>query len=489
MRRYGKSDTSTLVPQNSTQLAESILAIFEALDGHGNRWEPFHHMLSRRGMKVSSVEELYLSAQRYLPGGVSASARANEAIGHPFYVSRGDGSRLYDLDGREYLDMCMSHGASLLGHNYPKIKAAVERALDLGIVCSGETEYHAALAKKVTDLVPCAEMARFAGSGSETIMHALRLARTFTGRELIMKFEGHFHGFSDHVHYSTAPPLDKAGPRAVPTPYPESSGMPASMRDLVVVIPFNDPVTLEAAFARHGDEAAMLIMEPINYGSGCIVPKPGFTQLCRELCDRYGVLLFFDEVLTAFRMAPGGAQEYLGVTPDLCVLGKAFGGGMPISSFAGRRAIMLHVCPVGQSAHSGTYMSHLTAVLAALSALEEYSQPGFYEHLQSIGQRLYTGFQEIIDRSGVPMRLQHVGPRFGMYFGLRSAVTNYREAALQNRAMLLTFIAGCIRRGVYFHVSPHHGFSAAHTEADIDLALEVIEGAMSDVKEGFPNLK
>jgi glutamate-1-semialdehyde 2,1-aminomutase len=438
---------------------------------------------------VSSVEELYSLAQRYLPGGVSASARANEAIGHPFYVSRGDGPRIYDLDGREYVDLCMSHGASLLGHNHSKIKAAVARALELGIVCSGETEYHSALAKKVTELVPCAEMARFAGSGSETIMHALRLARTFTGREKIIKFEGHFHGFSDHVYYSAAPPLDKAGPPATPTPYPESSGMPANLKDLVVVVPFNDSVALEAAFAKHGHEAAMLIMEPINYDSGCIVPKPGFVQLCRDLCDRYGVLLFFDEVLTAFRMAPGGAQEYLGIVPDLCVLGKAFGGGMPISAFAGRREIMLHVRPVGQSAHSGTYMSHLTAVMAALAALEEYTQPGFYEHLESIGQRFYAGFQEIIDRSGVPMRLQYVGPRFGMYFGLKSEVTNYREAAQQNHAMLLAFIAGCIDRGVYVHVSPHHGFSAAHTEADIDRALDGIEGAMSDVKQAFPDVK
>jgi glutamate-1-semialdehyde 2,1-aminomutase len=438
---------------------------------------------------VSSVEELYSFARGYLPGGVSASARANEAIGHPFYVTRGDGPRIYDLDGREYVDMCMSHGASLLGHNHPKIKEAVARALELGIVCSGETEYHSALAKKVTELVPCAEMARFAGSGSETIMHALRLARTFTRREKIIKFEGHFHGFSDHVYYSAAPPLDEAGPPATPIPYPESSGMPTSLKDLVVVVPFNDPVALEAAFAKHGHEVAMLIMEPINYDSGCIVPRPGFAQLCRDLCDRHGALLFFDEILTAFRMAPGGAQEYLGIVPDLCVLGKAFGGGMPISSFAGKREIMMHVRPVGRSAHSGTYMSHLTVVMAALAALEEYSHPGFYEHLESIGQRFYTGVQEIIDRSGVPVRLQHVGPRFGMYFGLRSEVTNYREAAQQNHAMLLTFIAGCIDRGVYVHVSPHHGFSAAHTQADIDRALDAIEGAMADVKQAFPDVK
>lgn len=438
---------------------------------------------------MDSAKKLYDVARCYLPGGVSASARANKAIGHPFYVSRGDGSRVYDLDGREYIDMCMSHGASLLGHNHPKIKAAVAQALELGTICSYETEYHSALAKRITELVPCAEMVRFAGSGTETIMHALRLVRTVTGREKIIKFEGHFHGYSDAVNYSVAPPVDKAGPPANPGPYPQSSGMPSILKDLVIVVPFNDPVALEAAFAKHGHEAATLIMEPVNYDSGCIIPQSGFVQLCRDLCNRYGVLLFFDEVLTAFRMAAGGAQEYLGVVPDLCVLGKAFGAGMPISAIAGKREIMMQLRPEGQSECSGTYLAHLTAVLAALAALDEYSKPGFYERLDSIGQRFYSGFQEIIDRSGVPMRLQYVGPRFGMYFGIKDEVTNYREAAQQNHAMLLKFIAACIDRGVYFHVSPHHGFSSAHTEADIDRALEAIEGAMSDVKQAFPDVK
>lgn len=438
---------------------------------------------------MDSAKKLYDVARCYLPGGVSASARTNKAIGHPFYVSRGDGSRIYDLDGREYIDLCMSHGASLLGHNHPKIKAAIAQALELGIICSYETEYHSALAKRITELVPCAEMIRFAGSGTETIMHALRLARTATGREKVIKFEGHFHGYCDYIYYSVAPPLDRAGPPVMPIPYPQSSGIPTKLKDLVVVVPFNDPDALEAVFAEHGHEAATLIMEPINYDSGCIIPKPGFVQVCRDLCDRYGVLLFFDEVLTAFRMARGGAQEYLGVVPDLCVLGKAFGAGMPISAIAGRREIMMHLRPEGQSEHSGTYLAHLTTVLAALAALEEYSQPGFYKHLNTISQRFYIGFQEIIDRSGVPMRLQYVGPRFGMYFGLESEVTNFREAAQQNHAMLLKFIAACIDRSVYFHVSPHHGFSSAHTPADIDRALEAIEGAMSDVKQAFPDVK
>lgn len=431
---------------------------------------------------MTSAENLYELAQRYFPGGVTATARANPAIGRPFYVARGDGPYVYDLEGYTYVDMCISHGASLLGHNHPRIRAAVAQALELGVICAYETEHHVALAKLIAELVPCAEMVRFAGSGTETVMHALRLARAATGREKVIKFEGHFHGYSDFLNYSWAPPLDRAGPADAPLPYRESAGMPPRLDDLVVVLPFNDPEALEAAFARHGGEAAALILEPINYDSGCIAPQPGFLQRCRELCDHYGALLLFDEVLTAFRMAPGGAQEYTGVTPDLCVLGKAFGGGMPISALAGRRDIMRHLRPSGNSELSGTYLAHLTAVLAAKAALETYREPGFYERLDAAGERFYGGFHELVERSGVPLRIQHVGPRFGMYFGIREEVTNYRQAARQNKAMLQRFVAGCIARGAYFHVAAHHGFSAAHDDAAIDRALQAIEGALHDLQ-------
>jgi glutamate-1-semialdehyde 2,1-aminomutase len=439
------------------------------------------------GTHTPTAAELFAEAQRYLPGGVSATARRNAAIGHPFYMSRGDGATVYDLHGKPYVDMCISHGASLLGHNHPAIKAAVQRALDLGIVCAAETEHQVALARRLSELVPCAEMARFSSSGTETMMHALRLARAATGREKIIKFEGHFHGYSDFLNFSWAPPLDKAGSERSPIPYPESAGIPAAASETLIVVPFNDPDALETVFARHGHEVAALVMEPINYDSGCIPPQPGFAQLCRALCDRHGALLFFDEVLTAFRVAPGGAQQYLGVLPDVCVLGKAFGAGMPISAVAGKREVMMHLRPAGEAEMSGTYLAHLTAVLAALAALNEYSRPGFYEKLDALGEQFYGGFQQLIQHSGVKVRLQHVGPRFGLYFGLdpQLPITNYRQAAKQSHAQLLTFIRGCIERGVYFHVSAHHGFSVVHTEADLDRALEAIEGALEDVKEGI----
>lgn len=432
---------------------------------------------------MTRADEHFAIASRVLPGGVCASARGNAALGRPFYVSRGDGALLYDLDGRPYIDMCTSHGASLLGHNHPGVKAAVQAALEQGILCACETEPAVQLAQRVTELVPCAEMVRFAGSGTETVMHGLRLARCATGREKFIKFEGHFHGYADALNYSVMPPLDQAGPARSPHPYPESEGMPAHTRDDLIVVPFNDPQALEHAFAAHGHEVAALLMEPINYDQGCIAPAPGFAQLCRELCSRHGALLFFDEVLTAFRMAPGGAQQLLGVTPDLCVLGKAFGGGAPISALAGARAVMRHLKPLGHSQMSGTYLAHPLAVAGALAALDAYSAPGFYEGLDALCRRFYAGFDQAIARSGVVLRLQYLGPRFGLYFGVHAPVTNYRDAACKDHQAELVFIRGCFERGVFFQPAAHHGFSSAHTPAQLDQVLAAIEGALADVRQ------
>lgn len=426
--------------------------------------------------------ELLASASQVLPGGVCAAARANEAIGRPFYVSRGEGAYLYDLDGRPYVDMCTSHGASLLGHGHPAITAAVRQALELGVLCSAETVHPSLLARRICDLVPCAEMVRFAGSGTETVMHGLRLARRATGRERIIKFEGHFHGYYDTLNYSVMPPLDQAGPASAPVAWPESGGMPRGGDQHVIVVPFNDPEALRAAFARHGHEVATLLMEPINYDQGCITPLPGFAQLCRELCDQHGALLFFDEVLTAFRMAPGGAQQWLGVTPDLCVLGKAMGAGMPISALAGRRAVMRHLKPLGDSQMSGTYLAHPTAVLATLAALELYASPGFHARLEEVAEPFYAELDALIARSGVTLRVQHVGPRFGLYFGLEGEVRNYRDAARKDHVAEARFIRGCFERGVFFQPSAHHGFSAVHRREDLAKVLVAAEGALADLR-------
>ncbi|PMP73047.1 MAG: aspartate aminotransferase family protein, partial [Roseiflexus castenholzii] len=396
---------------------------------------------------TTNPDELYTQARTVLAGGVSATARLNAAIGRPFYIQRGDGAYIEDLQGKRYVDMCISHGASLLGHNHPAIVGAVQRALEHGIICSYETEHQIALAKRLVEIIPCAEQVRFAGSGTESMMHALRLARTATGRELLIKFEGHFHGYADVLNYSWAPPLHAAGDPHLPQIYPESSGMPGALTSTILVLPFNDPEALEEAFAEHGERIAALALEPINYDSGCIPPEPGFLALCRKLCDQYGALLLFDEVLTAFRMHLAGAQGWTGVTPDLAVLGKAFGAGMPISAIVGRHTVMHHLRPEGTSELSGTYLAHLTAVLAAHAAIEIYAEPAFYPCLLENCAYFYRSCAQLIERSRVPLRLQWVGPRFGLYFGIDAPVRNYRDAARQSRAMLRTFVAGCIARG------------------------------------------
>lgn len=432
---------------------------------------------------MTLADDLYKNAQQVLPGGICATARFHKSIGRPFYISRGDGAYVYDLDGKEYVDMCISHGASLLGHNHPKIKEAIVKALEIGILCAYETPYQVELAKRLSEVIPCADMSRFSGSGTETIMHAIRLARTATGRQKILKIEGHFHGYADEVNFSWAPPLDKAGPDDAPVPYPESSGIPPALSDDLLIVPYNDADLLKAAFEKHGDELAMLIIEPINYDAGCLLPVEGYVETCRQLCDEYGVILLFDEVLTAFRMALGGAQEYLGVTPDLAVLGKAFGAGTPISAISGKHEVMSHVRPLGTSEHSGTYLAHSTAVLPALAALEEYSQPDFYDNLNDMAHRFYEEFQTIIDRSGLALRLQYCGPRFGIHFGIDHELTDYRQTVARNDELELVFFGACLERGVYFHSQLHHGFSSAHTDDDLGRVLDVIEQALGEVKQ------
>lgn len=432
---------------------------------------------------MTQSDQLYKQAKQVLPGGVCATARYHHVLKRPFFISRGDGAYVYDLDGNQYIDMCLSHGASLLGHNHPRIKDAIMKALDIGIICAYETEYHVALAQRLSEIIPCADMSRFSGSGTETIMHAIRLARVASGRQKILKIEGHFHGYADEVNFSWGPPLDKAGSDDAPIPYPESAGIPPKLANDIIIIPYNEPELLKNAFEKHHDDLAMLILEPINYDAGCLLPQDGYLGLCRTLCGDYGVVLFFDEVLTAFRMALGGAQEYLGITPDLCVLGKAFGGGTPISAISGKREIMSHMRPVGQSEHSGTYLAHLTTVLPALAALEEYSQPDFYKNLNAMAQRFYDGFQDIIDRSGLAIRLQYAGPRFGMHFGLDGELRTYRDTVRRDVEMERKFIGACLERGVYFHTALHHGMSAVHTDDDLGQVLDVIEQSINHIKK------
>jgi glutamate-1-semialdehyde 2,1-aminomutase len=439
-------------------------------------------ILLQRRRKIVKSQELFESSSQYLVGGVSSSIRLDPILGHPFYVSRGDGSKLYDLEGEEFIDFDMSFGASLLGHNHPKIKAAIQKALDMGIICANETEYQGKLAKKIVDLVPCAEMVRFTCSGTEATMHCIRLAREFTEREKILKFEGHFHGYHDYLDHSVHPPVDQAGPADFPVPFRESGGVPQGMEDYVLVLPFNNLDVLEETVKRHHNEIAAVILEPINYNSGCIIPEPDYVRALREITRDHDVLLVFDEVLSGFRTGPGCAQEYFGVTPDLCTLGKAVAGGTPLSVFAGKKEIMQHVRPLGKSQHSGTYNGHLIPVMAGLASLEEISSQGFYDHIHQLADKLYSGLKKIFEESGLKIRVQGLGARFGFYFGVDEDVKDYRAAARSDRELGVAFYRALYKRNLRFFPFSHHGFSSAHTLQDIEETLNRIEAAVDEIK-------
>ncbi|HEX7375838.1 MAG TPA: aspartate aminotransferase family protein [Pirellulales bacterium] len=434
------------------------------------------------------TEQQYQQAEPFLAGGVSASIRLNRALGRPMYFDRAEGCRLWDLDGREYIDLCTSHGATLLGHGDARVRAAVEAVLARGAACSYENELHAELAQLICQTVPCCERVRFTGSGTEATLHCIRLARAFTSRPKLLKFEGNFHGYHDQVMFSLGTPADHLGPEDAPTPYPASAGLTRGIEEQLVLAPYNRTDLFERIFLRHAGELAAVICEPVWYNAGCILPHPDFIAALRELTRRHGVLLIFDEVLSSFRMGPGGAQEFLGITPDLCTLGKAVGGGFPLSAFGGRAEIMERLMPRGDCQHSGTYNGHPVPVAAGLAAIGIYRQSGFYAAIQQVGERLKTGLNDLFARHGVPGRVQGLGARFGIYFGVERAET-YRDLLAHRRDLMLRFVAAAIGEGVYFHdysgAACHHGFCAAMTLDDADEALRRLDRAVKRmVSEG-----
>ncbi len=435
---------------------------------------------------MQRTEQQFELAESFLAGGVSASIRLNRALGRPMYFDRAEGCRLWDLDGREYIDLCTSHGATLLGHGDARVRAAVEDVLARGAACSYENELHAELARLICETVPCCERVRFTGSGTEATLHCIRLARAFTGRPKLLKFEGNFHGYHDQVMFSLGTPADRLGPEDAPTPYPASAGLTPGIEEQLVLAPYNRTDLFEQIFHRHAGELAAVICEPVWYNAGCILPKPDFINALRELTRQHGVLLIFDEVLSSFRMGPGGAQEYLGIKPDLCTLGKAVGGGFPLSAFGGRREIMDRLMPRGDCQHSGTYNGHPVPVAAGLAAIGVYRQSGFYESIRRVGDRLKNGLNDLFARHALPGRVQGLGARFGIYFGVERAET-YRDLLAHRRDLMLRFVAAAINEGVYFHdysgAACHHGFCAAMTLDDADEALRRLEQAVIKMAE------
>ncbi len=426
------------------------------------------------------------AAAEVLVAGVSASARINPALGRAVLVERGDGPWLITPDGRRILDFHTGFGASFLGHNHPAIRAAVEAALDMGLVLGPETEHPRRLAEKVVELLPGAELVRYSNSGSEATMSAIRLARAHTGRRLILKFEGHFHGLHELANFNTHSPPSRPQPGKLLEPIIDSAGIPGEYADLVLVAPWLDVAAVENAFAQHRDDIAAVIMEPINYNSGCLVADPAYMQSVQAITRDNGAILIYDEVLSGFRTGTGCAQAYYGVTPDVTVLGKAVAGGIPLSILAGKRDVMKTFSPLGGAAHSGTYTGHLLGVMAARAVLDQITAPGFYDGpdgILAVADKLYSGLREIFARHGITCRVQGLGARFGLLFGLDPdvPVRHYHLAASHDHAMLGRFVSRAFEHGVYFHsydmALGHHGFGSSHTPAIIDEALTRIDAA------------
>jgi glutamate-1-semialdehyde 2,1-aminomutase len=435
---------------------------------------------------ASRMSVLQTEAEAYLPGGVGGAGRFNPSLGHSLYLKRADGARIYDVDDKEYIDFNLSHGACLLGHNHPAIRQAIEAALDRGLIAGYETEQTTELARKIVDIIPCAEKVRLANSGSEGTQLTLRLARGFTGRSKIVKFWGHFHGMYDYVNYNSHSPLSPVKPGSRVPLSQEGAGIPEEIDDLVIVVPWKDEEALAAVVREEGNEIAAIIMEPINYNQGCIVAGKDYMESVRKIADEKNIVLIYDEVLSAFRTGVGCAQEYYGVTPDLCVIAKAVANGAPIAVIAGKEEIMQQVTPVGHVSHSGTYAGNLISVMAANAALKEITAEGFYGHIYAVADRLYTEFNGIFARAGLPARVQGLGARFGIYFGFTEEVQDFADTFKHDSTMAARFARACANRGVYFHsygkmVRGHQGISASHSLSDIDEALDRIETAVREM--------
>jgi len=434
---------------------------------------------------MATLQELYTRASEVLPGGVNSSIRLNRAIGTPLYTSRSEGPYVWDVEGRKLIDMCCAHGAALLGHKHPAVVAAVQKAIEMGFLSCFETEYHERLARKLCELIPCADKVRFCSSGSEATLHLIRVCRAFTGRKKIIRFEGHFHGYHELIYIGGQPP-EAAFPSNRSKPYIESPGIPEEFADLIIPVPFNDPEALKKAIRKHGEDTALVILEPVNYNSGCIKPEEGFLRLLRELTQEAGIILNFDEVQSAFKKSAGGAQTDFGIIPDVCTIGKALGGGLPLSAFCGRAEIMNMYKPVGNVQHSGTFNAHLIPVLAGLAFLEEVVKPEFYSHLQNLEKHLHGGLDELIRRHELNMVVPHHGARFNFILGRKTPAIRYEDTFCHDRELMLKICRGLWQRGVYFHDygggAVHHGYSVQHMEKDIDDVLGAFEDTIKDLK-------
>ena len=406
---------------------------------------------------------LFERAQRSIPGGVNSPVRAFKAVGGtPRFIKKAQGAYFWDVEDTRYTDFIGSWGPMILGHGHPEVLEAVQAAALDGFSFGAPTEREVEVAEMITALIPSVEMVRLVSSGTEATMSAIRLARGVTSRNLLIKFEGCYHGHADSL-------LVKAGSGLATFGNPTSAGVPESVAQDTVVLEYNNVAELDQAFALHGSKVACIIIEPIAGNMNFVRPSAAFMQRCRELCSQHGALLILDEVMTGFRVALGGAQAVLGVKPDISVFGKVIGGGMPMAAFGASRAIMEHLAPLGKVYQAGTLSGNPVATACGLATLKLIQQEGFYEHLGTMTKRLCTGLAQAAAKAGVPFSSDQEGGMFGFFF-LPQLPQNYTQVMQSDGALFNRFYHGMLDRGVYFAPALYEaGFvSSAHTVADID---------------------
>ncbi len=428
-------------------------------------------------MDTSRSHALFERARTLLPGGVNSPVRAFKSVGgEPFFVQRGDGPYLFDVDGNRYIDYVGSWGPMIAGHNHASVRQAVKRAIGDGLSFGAPCEAEVTMAERLTALVPSMEMVRMVNSGTEATLSAIRLARGATGRTSIVKFEGCYHGHGDSF-------LVKAGSGALTLGVPTSPGVPKALADLTLTLPYNDFDAATALFEQVGADIAGLIIEPVVGNANCLPPRDGYLQHLRDLCTRHGALLIFDEVMTGFRVALGGAQARYGVTPDLSTFGKIIGGGMPVGAYGGRRDLMEQIAPAGPIYQAGTLSGNPVAMAAGLAMLDLVSEPGFHDALEAASNALCDGLEAAAREAGVPFTTTRVGGMFGLFFTDQAYVDTYAQAVACDTAAFNRFFHAMLERGVYLAPSAFEaGFmSSAHDAAVIDATLQAARGAFAEL--------
>jgi glutamate-1-semialdehyde 2,1-aminomutase len=429
---------------------------------------------------------LYPEACELIPAGVNSTARARFAgwDPYPLFAHHGTGAHLFDVDGNRYIDYLLGLGPMILGHRPPRVTAAVVKAIqERGTMFALPTSDEITLARRIIDLVPSIEQIRLCNTGTEAVLYALRLARTFTGRTKVIRFEGMYHGFSDGVYWSKHPPLDEAGPPAHPIPVAQGPGLPPGLADQLIVLPWNDTDALREAVNREGENIAAVLTEPVMCNTGCILPEPGYLEAMRAITAACGILLIYDEVITGFRLNIAGAQGHYGIRPDLSVFAKGLGGGFPVAALGGRKDIMDLVAD-GTVSMAGTYAANTIAVAAAHAALDELTEPGVYERLNKRCGRLFAGLERVLHDARLGAYVVGIGPVLQVWFA-EHPIRNYRDAARHaSHERFRRWWEGMLDRGVLFHPHPFENLfvSFAHSDDDIDQTLEAAGAVVKDIR-------